>query len=164
MKYKQSMKRAELTNQNLITLKQVEQLAYRGTPHAEMQRCNTWQSVADYCECEISELRIYLTDDWYVLLAEHEDYIEFVDLASRTKHTPLLQIINVLTQYKKPFIMDCRENTSYRMVKALEKAGRIEIQQDEIYSRGGETFHDIRLELLNKQDIQCSQRGAMNYI
>lgn len=142
---------AELTTQNLNTLKTLERLAYRGTSYAEMQSCHSWQDVANYCECDLSELRVYLTNDWYVLLAEHEDYIEFVDLASRTRQTPLLQIIQVLTQYTKPFIMDCRETTSYRIVKALERAGRIEISQDEAYTRGGETFHDIRLALTGER-------------
>lgn len=160
----ESISRAELTDKNLAAIKNLEQTAYHGTAYAEMQHCETWQGIADYCECELSELRVYLTDDWYVMLAEHEEYIEFVDLASRSSHTPLLQIVNVLTQYKKPFIMDCRENTSYRMVKALERAGRIEIRQDETYTRGGEIFHDIHIELLDRQDVRYLRQVVMSHI
>lgn len=144
---------AKFTKENLALLKELEQAAYQNTPFSEMQDCQTWEDVADYCDCGISQLRLYLTKEWYALLAEHEDYIELVDLASKAKNTPLLFIVNTLTQYQKPFIMDCRDSTSYRIVKALEKAGRIHLISDEEYARGGELFHDIRLEPQLKQKL-----------
>lgn len=135
-----------LTIENLNRLKRLEQAAYARTPFTEMQYRASWDSIADYCECELSELRVFMEDGWYALLAEHEDYVEFVDLASETRHTPLFQVLVIAEQFDKPFVTDCREHTSYRMIQSLAKAGRIRLEKDEAYSRGGETFHEIELQ------------------
>lgn len=138
------LSQTQLTEETLQSLKNIESVAYKNTNYAEMQHCMTWEEVADYCDCNLYELRVCLNKDWYVLLAEHEDCVELVDLASKIKTTPLSLIMNTILKYKKPFLMDCRENTSYRILKALEKAGHIEVSQDNSYSRGGEIFHEVR--------------------
>lgn len=135
-----------LTMENLRRLRQIEQVAYAQTPFVEMRDHTSWDSIADYCECELSELRVFMADRCYALLAEHEDYVEFVDLASETRHTPLFQVLAIVEQFDKPFIMECREHTSYRMIQSLAKAERIRLEKDEAYSRGGETFHEIELQ------------------
>lgn len=157
------LSQAQLTEEALRTLKDIEHVAYKNTNYAMMQHYTTWEDVADYCDCNLHELRVYLNEDWYVLLAEHEDYIEFVDLASKVKTTPLSLIVNTILEYKKPFLMDCRENTSYRMLKALEKAGRIEVSQDDSYSRGGETFHEVRCIPKDKEELKQSQSTTARF-
>ena len=147
------LKQIQFTQQNLEKLKQIEATAYENTPYKQMQGRNSWNSIADYCEGSLNNLHIYMEDSWYLILAEQEDYIELVDLASTQRHTPLFKVMEILYQYKKPFTMDCRENTSYRMLQALEKAGRIEITSDDAYDWGGEVFHDIEASFTQKMAL-----------
>jgi len=141
---------SDFTEANLSKLKQLECDSYSGTNLSMMQHCDSWNAIADYCDCELNELRVYIFDNWYLLMAEHEDFIELVDLASTSKHTPLFKVLEIVEQYQKPFTMDCRETTSYRMIQAMEKAGRLEVHEDEAYHRDGEIFHEIEASLIQR--------------
>lgn len=126
--------------QKLIRL---ESQCYRGTCYQAMSHITTWEGVADYCECDLDDLRVYMGEDWYALLAEHEDEVEFVDLASTKKRMPIHALVNICLGINKPFVMDCRENTSYRILKTLEQRELITISEDNAYNWGGEQFHEI---------------------
>ncbi len=134
----------EHSEENLKRIIQIEGEVYPVALQT-MQYFSDWDDLAGYCECSQEELKVWVTDDFYCLLAVHPDYVEFVDLCSKVKNTPLLRVVDWALKYNRPFIMDCRETTSYRMILALEKAGKIEIEKDRPYTKGGEPFHDLKI-------------------
>lgn len=133
----------DYTQEALRKLIQLESQCYKGTCYRAMSHIRTWEEVADYCECDLDDLIIYLGEDWYAILAEHEDEVEFVDLASTQKHMPIHTIVSICLGIEKPFVMDCRENTSYRILKILRDRELIDILEDNLYTWGGESFHEV---------------------
>lgn len=141
------MKKAKFTPENLEKIKSIERTAYDGTVYTQMQRCRTWADIASYCQCSLSEVNILLSDTGYVIVAAHKDegYAEIVDLASTDRRMNLREVWDFLRELSLPFTMDARENTSYRMIKALEKKGEITIASSYPHTWGGETFYDLKV-------------------
>jgi hypothetical protein len=141
------MNRAEHTLENLEKIKRIERTAYAGTEYCQMQWCTSWQDIAGYCQCPLSEVHILLSDTGYVIAATHRDkgYAEIVDLASTDRRMNLHEVWDFLLELKLPFTLDARESTSYRMIKALEKKGEITIAASSSYLWEGETFYELKV-------------------
>ena len=128
-------------------LKAIEKRAYADTIYSQMQSFKTIDDLAEYCETSKEDVHILSGDDWYVILGEHEDYIEIVDMASTGHNLPVNKVLAFMKSFKKPFTMDARESTSYKLVKALDKANMLKIDKDDEYMWGNEKFHDIECEV-----------------
>ena len=141
------MELAKFTPENLERLKYIERTAYAHTPYLQMQHCNSWQSVANYCQCSLSELKIMMSETSYVIAATHpaRGYCEICDLASIDRQMNLFEVWDFLKSLQLPFTLDARENTSYRMIKVLERRNEIVIAEDTPYQWGGETFHGLKI-------------------
>lgn len=140
------MQRAEFTEENLEKIKRLEREAYSGTPYSQMQYCRTWDDIAGYCECSLSELKILLSDTGYVIAAAHiEGWAEIVDLASVDRKMNLYEVWDFLKSLKLPFTLDARESTSMRMIRKLEEKGEITITEQHSHTWGGETFYDLKV-------------------
>ena len=134
--------RQELNDASLETIKEIERDAYRTNPDLmAIAYCNDWCDVASYMDCGMDDIRLFLNDDSYLLIAEKEPYIEIVDLASRTARTNIKQIISVITGFQKPFLAYCRQMTSYPILLYMERKEKVVCFSDieEVY--GNETFH-----------------------
>ena len=128
-------------------LKSIEKKAYADTIYSQMQSFQTMDDLAEYCEVPEENVHILSGDDWYVILGEHEDYIEIVDMASTGHNLPVNKVLAFMKSFNKPFTMDARESTSYKLVKALDKANMLKIDKDDEYMWGNEKFHDIECEV-----------------
>lgn len=141
------MQRADFTRENLEKIKRIERAAYSGTVYSQMQHCRTWEDIADYCECPLSEVNVLLSDTGYVIAAAHKDrgFAEIIDLASTDRRMNLYEVWEFLLELNLPFTLDARESTSYRMIKALEAKGEITIASSVPYTWGGERFYDLKV-------------------
>ena len=140
------MELAKFTQENLEKIVRIEREAYTNTPYLQMQHCRTWQDIANYCQCSLSELRILMSDTGYVIAAAHrEGWCEIVDLASTDRQMNLFEVWDFLKSLEMPFTLDARQRTSYRMIEALERRGEITIVHKESYTWGGETFYDLKV-------------------
>ena len=133
-----------LTEENLQRIKTIEAAAYANTCYSQMQWVETWEDMADYMECDVEDIRMYCNDHFYLLVAEQEDYAEVVDLARSNGAADLVRVVRILESLDKPLEMDCRESTSYPILKFMEKTGRCQILKDEPYSWEDEIFHEVR--------------------
>lgn len=153
------------TPENLQRIISLEREIYDGTTYMGMQNCRTWDDIARYCECSDEELNILVRKNWYVLIAKHEDFIEIVDFASKRGRMDIFEALAYIKDFHMPMSLDARGDTSYRLIKALERHGKISISHDESYIWGGETFHemvisigrDINLEI--PEEYQQQLRG-----
>lgn len=140
------MRQVEFTAENLEKIKQIERTAYAGTVYTQMQHCQSWDDIAHYCECSLSELHILMSETGYVIAAAHsEGYAEIVDLASVDRRMNLYEVWDFLKSLKLPFTLDARKNTSYRMIKKLEEKGEITIAEEFSHTWGGETFYELKV-------------------
>lgn len=133
----------KLDEHNLSRMKELERSIYDGTGYTGMQHYTSWQGISHYCQCAENEVRLMMGEDWYVLIAEHDRYIEIVDLASLNKKMNLFVVMDYLKTFEKPMFFDAREKTSYRLVQALSRCKKIDIARDMTYSWNGEPFHEI---------------------
>lgn len=144
------MKSIDITEDEVIDidkLKAIENKAYEDTIYSQMQSFQTIDDLAEYCEVPEENVHVLSGDDWYVILGEHEDYIEIVDMASTGHNLPVNKVLSFMKSFEKPFTMDARESTSYKLVKALDKADMLKIDRDDEYMWGNEKFHDIEAEV-----------------
>lgn len=144
------MKSIDITEDEVIDidkLKAIENKAYADTIYSQMQSFQTMDDLAKYCEVPEENVHVLSGDDWYVILGEHEDYIEIVDMASTGHNLPVNKVLSFMKSFDKPFTMDARESTSYKLVKALDKADMLKIDRDDEYMWGNEKFHDIEAEV-----------------
>jgi hypothetical protein len=131
---------------SLQKIKEIERMAYDGTRYAQMQDCDTWQDMAQYMECDEEGVHFLCTQDYYVLIAEHEDYAEIVDLACLPdKRCDLKKVAQFVETFDKPLTLDSRELTSYPIIKYMEKRGRVVITEDEVYDWNNEKFHSMKM-------------------
>ncbi len=127
----------------LEKIKEIEKEAYNKKSYIQMQNCEDVKDLADYMECNVSDIKVIFEDKYYMLLAEHNDYVEIVDFASTKKFMNFKKILSALESLDKPFYCDARKSTSYPIIKYLEKMGKCKITKDEPYDWDGETFHKI---------------------
>lgn len=154
----------DLNEKNLKEMKRLENLVYANTCYRGMQSYSTWDGIASYCCCSKDQVRLMMGKGWYVLFAEYPDYLEVVDLCSSTHKAPIFKIIDQLHSFGKAISLDARENTSYRILTAMAKRGRVEMFKDETWTWGGENFHEIVLAASDNPDLEALREKyqAMN--
>jgi len=130
-------------------IKNIEARVY--PEHMQMMQClDDIYDLADYCECEVDELFVLTGDNWYLIAAEHEDFVEIVDLcADGNIGMEIIKLIAVLRKRwaGKRVTMDARESTSYPIIRALIRRFNYRVIRDEIWSWDDEVMHDIELQM-----------------
>ncbi len=134
----------DFTTEDVIAIKRIERKAYENNRGLmQLQDCETDEDIKDYCETD--NVTCLMGDNFYLMIGEHDDHYEVVDLAKEAGFVNIHKIVEFLQDIgDKPFTFDARESTSYRIIQALAKAKRCEIIQDTSYEWCGEVFHDIR--------------------
>lgn len=99
-----------------------------------MQEVETLEDLQEYCES--SKVKVYGDDTWYCIVAKRE----VVDLASINK-LDLRVLLKLLTDLKdwfgkKSFTMDCKKDTSYKLIKRLESQGTLVLKREEYWEWG----------------------------
>lgn len=134
----------------LATVRRVERAHH--PPHMrQMQAIASWAELAEYCECRPRDVRLHLVGHrGYVLWARTgRRSVEIVDIAGRFDHS----LLSALHRVAKPgctVYADVREDTAYRIVKALARRGDIRIVQDSVWDWDGITMHEVVLKILKK--------------
>ena len=109
------------------SMREIELKCY---PHhmLSMQDVHTLEDLQEYCES--SKVKVFGDDTWYCIVAKRE----VVDLASINK-LDLKTLFQLLTDLKgwfgtKSFTMDCKKDTSYRLIKRLESQGTLVLKKE----------------------------------
>lgn len=110
--------------------------------YRQMQDIRSMKDLKEYCE---SKPHIISWCDGYCLFTKRE----VVDLCSITPidFGIMHKISKRLRKFYKyrEFAADLRQNTSYKLVKIMERRGVLEVVSDEAYDWGGETFHEVKI-------------------
>lgn len=109
------------------SMREIELKCY---PHhmLSMQDVHTLEDLQDYCES--TKVHVFGDNTWYCIVAKRE----VVDLASINK-LDLKTLFQLLTDLKgwfgtKSFTMDCKKDTSYRLIKRLESQGTLVLKKE----------------------------------
>lgn len=131
------------TLSKLEKMKDIEVVAYPSFMRSICD-CDNLEDLADYCECEVSEIFCICGENYYLLAANTKKSVEVVDFASTGRCLELFKVINIcFEQFKgKNVTMDCRESTSYPIVTLLLKRKGISYS-DEPWNWNGEIMHEI---------------------
>lgn len=104
--------------------------------------------LAEYAYCsDLSQLEVHLTDNWYLVIADHHNCVDIVELADRRGKCPeILKILSYTMDRcgSRIIIAKCREITSFRLLRLLADRGRIEILEDKVTCSLGEEFHFLK--------------------
>lgn len=132
---------------NINVIKEIEQRSY---PRF-MWQYEEAESLEDIYKIlnksgEEGELFYHLDKDWYVLGVNRKDEILVSDFAS-TKKISFLEMNIVFDLIKKlgkkKIIADCRDLTSYNLLKLLEQRGTIKITSENPWLWGNEKMYEI---------------------
>ena len=100
-----------------------------------MQEIETLEDLQEYCES--NKVKVYGDDTWYCIVAKRE----VVDLASVNK-LDLRVLLQLLTDLKdwfgsRSFSMDCKKDTSYRLIRRLESQGTLILKKEVCWNWDG---------------------------
>ena len=94
-----------------------------------------------------SQIDYYLEDDFYAIFILHHNCVHLADMACYKNPYSVLKVINIIYEkYRKMYTygyLVAREATSYRLIKAYEKKGKIKVMSDECDEYEGETVHRL---------------------
>jgi len=131
----------------LSHLKNIEASVY--PKHMQMlQDCQSLCEVADYAECEVSDLIIQTGNNWYCIIADHGDWVEIVDLASVGPMRDIFSLIGSLRRRLagKRIVMDARKRTSYPLVRLLIRRVGGKILEDEKWYWNGDEMRSLTIQ------------------
>lgn len=138
------------------SIKEIEMAAYP-SQFLQMQDAESWQDIADYCECKKKKLVILGDESWYAIVAKHRNgYAEFVDIAKKP-NSPMVDwgyILKELLRNKiRKVSADMRHDTSYKILKRKAEAFGVKILKDKQYFDEcfEEDMHEVLLKL-NKEE------------
>lgn len=92
------------------------------------------------------EFFYHLGENWYLLGVNRKNEILMADLASTEKlNFKQINIIKNIVEDlgNKKIFADCRDNTSYNLIKLLEQKGTIEIINESPWIWGNEKMHKL---------------------
>ena len=104
-----------------------------------------------YCSC-LDLIQIYhvVSDSYYVIMGAHWNCFSIVDFAAIngtcSESTAVYDFI-VRNFKRKPVAAKCREKTSYPLLKALERSGRIKIVDTYTRTEFGEICHVVKFKV-----------------
>lgn len=134
---------------SLRRIKAIEAAAYPPSMR-QLQNVATWKEVADYCECRAEELLVLSGESWYLLAAEHEDYVEIADLAATGGLGSAIWRIIAAAKGRwagKTVVCDARQGTSYCLLKALERRGIVRVISETPWEWEDEKMFEVKLKV-----------------
>lgn len=137
-----------LTEEDLITIQDIEAKAYPDNMTIHFNRIHLKEFLDDSCCSNLYQIDFILGNGYYLLCANHYNCVEILDFASKTrKCTDFFRVISFLkSNYAQKYIfMKARESTTYPIIKAYEKRGKIIIYNDHLKEQWDERWHFIRL-------------------
>lgn len=125
-----------------------------------LSECENMEEFLQNIDC-FNPAQIYCLfgDDWYLLAVRHFYYIELWGFAAASKKClGIMKAISYLfenfSRYK--VIADCRANTSYPLIMAYARKGRIRIMSDEGHIIDREMFRKITMKAEKRK--RCRRR------
>jgi len=106
------------------------------------------EDIANYLECDVSEVFIYVGDNWYILACVRPNKVQIEDLACAGGFSinGAKKFFNIMKGFgDKTIVADCKEDTSYRMLKKAEALGWLNIESESTWDWGGITMYKIRM-------------------
>ena len=135
-----------ITNEKLARIKEISRLAY---PSEE----STYENIGSIDElategiyCRKGKLYVLTGDDWYFILIRELTHIFAYDFASSSgRCTEILKVYSELISLfrGKKVVMCCVENTSYPLIRLIEKRGYLKIIKDTLVVQDGERLHKL---------------------
>lgn len=118
----------------LKALRKREKTAYPSYMR-QLKAVKTWEDLEDYCESSQVEVHL-LGDKGYLILTEGE----VVDWVGDGRHS--LKALGIIKRAfgTHPFKVDLRATTSWPIIKALERGGRLTLSNLSHWEWGGETM------------------------
>lgn len=132
----------------IASLKQIEQIAYKDCKEMLMlQEIKSKADVRDYCESE--EIAIIIDSGFYVIVSR----FEIVDFAT-SRPLSLKEITEIAQQLKQwfgisTFSMDCREKTSYKILKYFVARKAIKIESEFQWYWGKDKMIEVMCSFIN---------------
>lgn len=131
----------------LRQVKRIEKVAYPRHMQ-QLSWVRNMKDLAEYMECELSEVLVFLGDNWYMLVANKPEEVEIVDFASTGKvGLKMFGVFKTIAEIAtgKYIIMDARETTSYPLVMRLIERYGGEVVEDDAWDWDGETMHSLAI-------------------
>lgn len=134
-----------MNKKTLLKIKSIERTAYPFEMQ-QLQDCESWEEVAEYCEVPLKNLLVYTDNSMYMLIGEHEHYIEVVDMAS-IGHFNMFKALSFIEESAKgrTIKLDAREGTSYPLILKLHR--KLEIIRDEAWQWGDDVMHEMEVRI-----------------
>jgi hypothetical protein len=124
-----------INKENLEKVKEIEKLAYPTQFHF-YQNVDSVEDANDHIDCD-GDFFCHIGEDWYILGCNDPEEVEVHDLASAKRNlgfSELNIILNLLRSFgDKTISADCRDATSYKLLKLAEKRGSIKIMREMSY-------------------------------
>lgn len=120
----------------------MEALAY--PPHmCQMSNIKEWNDLVSYCE---GKPTIIVEDNGYLIFTKKE----IVDMVALHPYTAIKIFNQFRSQVKKGKKLSCdlRKSTSYPLVKAMERRGRVKIISESSWWWGDEEMMECRIKIL----------------
>ena len=141
-----------INKENLEKIKEIEKLAYPNQ-FQMYQYIDTVEDAYGHIDCD-GDFFCHIGENWYILGCNDPEEIEVHDLASAKKNlgfSELNIILNLLRGFGDKMVSaDCRDSTSYRLLKLAEKRGSIKIMNEMSYwdRDFGENMHQVKFKVM----------------
>ena len=134
-----------MNKKTLFLIKSIERNAYPFEMQ-QLQDCESWKEVAEYCEVPLKHLLVYTEPHMYILIGEHKDFIEVVDMAA-VGHFNIFDALSFIAKSAKgrTIKLDAREGTSYPLILKLHR--KLEIIKDEAWQWGTDVMHEMEVRI-----------------
>lgn len=143
-------KKKTLTEEDLITIQNIEAKAYPDNMTVHFPKINLKEFLEAANCTNIYQIDFILENGYYLLCANHYNCVEILDFASETrKCTDFFSVVKFIKKLhaKKYVFMMARESTTYPIIKAFEKSGKVIIYNDHLKEQWDEKWHYVRLKI-----------------
>jgi len=130
----------------LSHLKRIEKAAYPSYMRM-MQSCRSLEEIAEYAECDVSNLIIRTGENWYCIIADHGNWAEIVDMAAEGVMRDMFSLIETMRQQLsgKRIVLDARVSTTYPIIRRLAQRYRLSILRDEPWFWGEDEMREMEI-------------------
>jgi len=141
-----------VSDEELQKIRDINKNAYSGKLLDMItERYSDMKKLCEYCNgVDPVQIRVCVTDKWYITFIHHYACIEIIDFASVNGKSNDFIRDNVIvwrairSQGTKPFVACLREKTSYKLIKTFEKRRKLKILYEEPITLADEQFYWVR--------------------
>lgn len=127
-----------------------------------VDRVDSKEMLMPYClVINLYQIYFLIKEQWFLVIASHYNCYDIVMLdAAGGKCGDIFLIFDfILENFKhKPFIASCRESTSYPLLLALEKHGRIKIINDYARVKTDEMMHYVKFRIIRHKRCRLRRK------